>query len=144
MKNLESEFNKKPKNRTKKDVKESDTLKMLEEMMGVKKTTSFFRPISQAIVATDVFERARDSRKLSLNTAAGEIQDPFVRIGQKMELARAIYGERARADQLMKAKEEAEKEAERLALSVNIGKRKKFAQKHKAFFKAHNKKIIIE
>lgn len=46
-----------------------------------------------------------------------------------MELARAIYGERARADQAIKRKEEEEKEAERKALALKLAKRKRFLQK---------------
>ena len=89
---------------TQKEINASDAAKLLEQIMGFKHTTKY-RPIAQAIIETDAIEKAKDKRNgggLSLNAASGETKEPFVRIGQKMELARAIYGERSRADQLIK------------------------------------------
>ena len=50
-------------------------------------------------------------------------------MGKKMELTRAIYGERARAEQYMKEKEEADKEAERVALANKLATRKRYLLK---------------
>ena len=96
------------------------------------KHASKYRPITQAVVETEALEKAKDKRNaggLSLNAASGETQEQFVRIGQKMELARAIYGERARADQLLKEKEQADKEAERVALANKLATRKRYLLK---------------
>ena len=118
-------------NSTHKELNPSDAAKLLQQIMGFKHTSKF-RPITEAIIETDAIEKAKDKRNgggNSLNAAQGETSEPFVRIGQKMELARAIYGERARADQAIKRKEEEEKEAERKALALKLAKRKRFLQK---------------
>ena len=69
--------------------------------MGVKKSSNFHRPLTEAIEATNEIENKKDKRNgggVNLDAAAGKVSDPFVRIGKKLDLARAIYGERARAD----------------------------------------------
>lgn len=77
-------------------------------MIGFNKGSGFSRPIENAIKVTNEIEQAKDKRnqgnKISIGAVTGEEEDVMVRVSQKMELARSIYGERNRADQILIAK----------------------------------------
>jgi formiminotetrahydrofolate cyclodeaminase len=74
--------------------------------MGTNETTSFFRPIIEAVKLTKNASKAADNRnktKVSLTTnGANDKNDCFSRVSENYQLTRDIYGERARADRILK------------------------------------------
>ena len=79
--------------------------KKLALLMGNQGASAFFRPILEAVKITENGAKAADNRnnkKIDLTAGANGKTDYFSRVSENYEKTRALYGERARANKIMR------------------------------------------
>ena len=79
--------------------------KNLALLMGNQGASAFFRPILEAVKITENGAKAADNRnnkKIDLTAGANGKTDYFSRVSEHYEKTRALYGERARANKIMR------------------------------------------